>query len=308
MDARRIEAFLEKMRAEDGAAANTISAYQHDLEEASDFLSVRRPSCNLCSALADDVAAYLRDLDARDLSNATIARRMASLRSFYRFEIGEGRREDDPMSRLDAPKVQRAPPDVLSRDEVVSMIEAVSGDTPQDKRALCLIELVYGAGLRASEVCELSLKALPRGRETALKIIGKGDKERLAPLGAAAREALSAWLAVREDFIPKGPAAKKAMQYVFPSRGKSGCITRRRLAQILEEVANKAGIDPARATPHAFRHAFATHLLSGGADLRAVQLLLGHSDIATTQIYTHVMTDELAQLLKTAHPMAMDDG
>ncbi|MEM6627718.1 MAG: site-specific tyrosine recombinase XerD [Pseudomonadota bacterium] len=302
MDARRIEAFIEMMSAERGAAANTLAAYQRDLEDASAFL--RADGTSLVDADNDALAKYLRDLSGRGLSDATAARRLSSLRRFFRFELEDSGRDDDPTSRLDGPAVGRTPPDVLSREEVAALLDLTKDDTPTDRRDRCLLELLYGAGLRASEACELPLASLPKGKETALIIRGKGGKERLAPLGKAARTALADYLDVRESFLPKGAARKAADKRVFPSRGKSGALTRRRLAQILEDLAINAGIAPKRVTPHALRHAFATHLLSGGADLRSVQMLLGHSNISTTQIYTHVMTDELKRLLETAHPLA----
>ena len=307
MDQRRIEAFLETLYGGERASPHTRDAYRRDLEDASRFLR-HHPAGGLHAAASEDLSDWLKDLKARGLAPASIARKLASLRSFFKFELGAGMREDNPTDRLDGPKIQRAPPDVLSRDDVARLIAAVDGDEPTDKRDLCLIELIYGAGLRASEACELRMVRLPRGRETALIIRGKGDKERMAPLGAPARKALADWLEVRHRFLPAGANRKTAEAFVFPSRGKTGHITRRRLAQILEEIALRAGIDPKRVTPHAFRHAFATHLLNGGADLRAVQMLLGHEDISTTQIYTHVMTDELKRLLETAHPLAKDDA
>jgi integrase/recombinase XerD len=187
---------------------------------------------------------------------------------------------------------------------VKRLIEAAQGPEPTDLRTVCLIELLYGAGLRASEACDLPLSALPQPGTTTLIVRGKGDKERIAPLGRAAMGAIKDYMAVRETFLPKGLIRKTAERFVFPSRGAGGRITRRRLGQLLEELAMKAGITLERVTPHALRHAFATHLLAGGADLRAVQLLLGHADISTTQIYTHVVTDELRDLLETAHPLA----
>lgn len=308
MDARRIEAYLETLYGgEDGAASNTCEAYRRDLEDASRFL--RHRNCGgLHGAASGDLSDWLKDLKDRGLKSASIARKLASLRGFFKFELRSGMREDNPTDRLDGPKIQRAPPDVLSRDDVALLIGTARGDKGADKRDLCLIELLYGAGLRASEACELRMKQLPRGKNTALIIRGKGNKERMAPLGGPARKALADWLIVREAFLPTGANRKTAEAFVFPSRGKTGHITRRRLAQILEDVAIKAGIDPKRVTPHALRHAFATHLLNGGADLRAVQMLLGHEDISTTQIYTHVMTDELKRLLETAHPLAKRDA
>jgi integrase/recombinase XerD len=301
-DARRIDAFLDTLRAERGAADNTIEAYRRDLEDASSFLRAEKTS--LVDAADHDLSKYLRDLSARGLSDATAARRLSALRRFYRFELGDNAREDDPTSRLDGPSLRREPPDVLTRDEVRRLIEAAMGPEPADLRTTCLLELLYGAGLRASEACDLPMSALPAPGTATLIVRGKGDKERIAPLGRAAMGALAAYLKVRDQFFPKGLIRKTAERHVFPSRGASGRITRRRLGQLLEEVAMKANINLDRVTPHALRHAFATHLLAGGADLRAVQLLLGHADISTTQIYTHVVTDELRDLLETAHPLA----
>ncbi len=302
LDLRRIEAFLDTLRAERGAADNTIDAYRRDLEDASSFL--RANGSSLIDATERDLSSFVRDLSDRGMSDATVARRLSALRRFFRFQIGENERTDNPTSRLDGPALKRNPPDVLSREEVARLIEAAQGPEPSDLRTICLVEFLYGAGLRASECCDLPLSALPAPGTTTLIVRGKGDKERIAPLGRPAMAALKAYLAVREDFLPKSAVRRTAERFVFPSRGAGGRLTRRRLGQILEDLAVKAGISLERVTPHALRHAFATHLLSGGADLRAVQLLLGHADIATTQIYTHVVTDELRDLLEAAHPLA----
>jgi integrase/recombinase XerD len=302
LDNRRIEAFLDTLRAERGAADNTIEAYRRDLEDASGFL--RANSSSLIDAGEGELSAFVRDLHARKMSPATVSRRLSALRRFFRFQIGDNERKDDPTSRLDGPTLRREPPDVLSREEVSRLIVAAQGTEPTDLRTICLIELLYGAGLRASECCDLPLSALPAPGSTVLIVRGKGDKERITPLGKPAMDALKAYLAVRETFLPKSAIRSTAQRFVFPSRGAGGRITRRRLGQILEDLAMKANINIERVTPHAMRHAFATHLLSGGADLRAVQLLLGHADISTTQIYTHVVTDELRDLLEAAHPLA----
>ena len=302
LDTRRIEAFLDTLRAERGAADNTIEAYRRDLEDASEFLRANRTS--LVDAGERDLSAFVRDLHDRGMSAATVSRRLSALRRFFRFQLGDNERQDNPTSRLDGPTLRRDPPDVLSREDVSSLIAAAEGPEPSDLRTMCLIELLYGAGLRASECCDLPLSSLPAPTTTVLIVRGKGDKERITPLGKPALVALKNYMAVRETFLPKSAIRNTAMRYVFPSRGAGGRLTRRRLGQILEDLALKAGIASDRVTPHALRHAFATHLLSGGADLRAVQLLLGHADISTTQIYTHVVTDELRDLLEAAHPMA----
>lgn len=302
IDTRRIEAFLDTLRAERGAADNTIDAYRRDLEDASEFLRANRTS--LVDAGERDLSAFVRDLHERGMSAATVSRRLSALRRFFRFQLGDNERQDNPTSRLDGPTMRREPPDVLSREEVSRLIDAAQGTEPSDLRTMCLIELLYGAGLRASECCDLPLSALPAPTTTVLIVRGKGDKERITPLGKPALIALKNYMAVRETFLPKSAIRSTAQRFVFPSRGAGGRLTRRRLGQILEDLAVKAGIAAERVTPHALRHAFATHLLSGGADLRAVQLLLGHADISTTQIYTHVVTDELRDLLEAAHPMA----
>lgn len=302
LDTRRIEAFLDTLRAERGAADNTIEAYRRDLEDASSYLRANKTS--LTDAGERDLSAFVRDLHERGMSAATVSRRLSALRRFFRFQLGDNERQDNPTSRLDGPATRRDPPDVLSREEVSRLIEAAQGPEPSDLRTICLIELLYGAGLRASECCDLPLSALPAPGATVLIVRGKGDKERITPLGKPALSALKNYMAVREQFLPKSAVRSTAQRYVFPSRGAGGRLTRRRLGQILEDLAMKANISLERVTPHALRHAFATHLLSGGADLRAVQLLLGHADISTTQIYTHVVTDELRDLLEAAHPLA----
>lgn len=300
-DLTRIEAFLEMMSAERGAAQNTLEAYARDLLDASEFLGG-----GLIGAQARDISSWMQDLAARGLAASTSARRLSAVKRFFRFLFEEGDRKDNPTSGLDGPKRHRDVPDVLSREEMVTLIEACG----EDVRLRTLVECLYGAGLRVSELVTLKLGELPRRKgerwlTSDIIVRGKGGKERLCPLGGPALAALSDWLAVRMDTLPKTAAGRaRAENYVFPSRGKEGHLTRRRLGQMLEDLAGRARIDIARVHPHALRHAYATHLLQGGADLRSVQTLLGHADISTTQIYTHVLTDELAELLETAHPLA----
>lgn len=292
-----VDAFLEMMAVERAAAKNTLTAYTRDLSDAETFLAGRG---GLAAASAEDVEAYFVDLGARGLSPATASRRRAALRQFYRFVLGEGWRQDDPSRRVDAPRKGLTLPKVLSREEVSAIIAAATArDGAQGLRLGCMIELIYASGLRISEAVGLSLAAL--ARDPAYLIVkGKGGKERLAPLNATAREAVRAYLDVRKSFLPKGDAANP---WLFPSRGKARRLTPRRVAQLLDEAAADAGIDPARVSPHVLRHAFATHLLEGGADLRVVQTLLGHADIATTQIYTHVAGERLAEVVATKHPL-----
>ena len=293
------EAFLEMMAVERASARNTLTAYGKDLAEAVAFLKAR--GRDLSSATSEDIEAWFAAMGAAGLSPATAARRRATARQFYRFVLGEGWRTDDPSRRVEAPKQGRPLPKVLSRDEVERLIAAASArDGAQGLRLACLIEITYASGLRVSELLALPLTALARD-PAFLMVRGKGGKERLAPLNDAARTAVKAWLEVRKTFIPKGDAANP---WLFPSRGKGGRLTARRFSQLLGEAAAGAGIDPARVSPHVLRHAFATHLLEGGADLRVVQTLLGHADIATTQIYTHVAGERLAEVVRTRHPLA----
>ena len=294
-----VDAFLEMMAVERAAARNTLTAYGKDLADAAAFLKAR--GRDLSNASAEDIEAWLAGLGAAGLAPATAARRRSSIRQFYRFVLGEGWRADDPSRRVEAPRQGRPLPKVLSRDEVERLIAAAAAkDGGQGLRLAALVELTYASGMRVSEVMGLPLTAL--ARDPAYLIVkGKGGKERLAPLNDAARTAVKAWLAVRKGFLPKGDAANP---WLFPSRGKAGRLTPRRFSQLLEEAAIAAGIDPAKVSPHVLRHAFATHLLEGGADLRVVQTLLGHADIATTQIYTHVAGDRLAEVVKTKHPLA----
>ena len=294
-----VEAFLEMMAVERAAARNTLAAYEKDLADASAFLVGR--GRNLTDAGLDDVEAYFLDLGARGLSAATAARRRAAVRGLYRFALGEGWRADDPSRRVDAPKRGRSLPHVLTRDEIDRLIAAAGArDGAAGLRLAGMIELLYASGLRISELLALPLAAV--ARDPAYLIVkGKGGKERLAPLNDPARAAIKAYLPVRASFLAKGA---QESPWLFPSRGAGGRLTARRFAQLLSEAAVAAGVDPSRVSPHGLRHAFATHLLEGGADLRAVQKLLGHADIATTQIYTHVAQDRLRTVMEKSHPLS----
>lgn len=298
-----IDAFLEMMAVERASARNTLTAYGKDLEDARGFLG--RTGEDLDVAPAESIEAYFQDLGARGLSPATAARRRSAVRQFYKFVLGEGWRSDDPSRRVVAPKAGRPLPKVLSRDEVNRLIAAATGkDGGQGLRLACMIELLYASGLRISELLALPLAAV--ARDPAFVIVkGKGGKERLAPMNGAARTAVTAYLEARPQFLPKGVAKEKVgdSPWLFPSRSASGRLTARRVSQLLEDAAIAAGIDRAKVSPHVLRHAFATHLLEGGADLRVIQTLLGHADIGTTQIYTHVAGDHLMQVVKTKHPL-----
>jgi integrase/recombinase XerD len=297
-DAAWTDAFLEMMAVERAAAANTLKAYEKDLADARGFLAARKSS--LSEADAGTIEAYFADMGARGLSPATAARRRAAVRQFYRFALGEGWRKDDPSRRVAAPKRGRPLPKTLSREEMDRLIAAAAAeDGAQGLRMAALVELAYASGLRVSELVGLPYAAL--ARDPAYLIVkGKGGKERLAPLNDAARTAVKAYLEVRKAFLPKGV---KDSPWLFPSRGASGRLTARRFAQRLEAAAVAAGVDPEKVSPHVLRHAFATHLLEGGADLRVVQTLLGHADIATTQIYTHVTGERLRAVVESKHPL-----
>ena len=293
------EAFLEMMAVERSAAKNTLMAYEKDLSDASGFLSGK--GRGLADASAEDIEAWFASLGARGLSPATAARRRASIRQFYRFVLGEGWREDDPSRRVAAPKMGRPLPRVLTRAEMERLLSvAAERDGAAGVRLTCIVEVIYASGLRISECLNLPLAAL--ARDPAYLIVkGKGGKERLAPLNGPARDAVKAYLEVRKSFLPKGV---RDSPWLFVSRSAAGRLTRRRFSQMLEEAAGLVGIDRARVSPHVLRHAFATHLLEGGADLRTVQKLLGHSDIGTTQIYTHVTEGRLAQVVADNHPLS----
>ncbi len=295
-DSALIEAFLEMLSAERGARANTLDAYARDLEDAR--AEIRG---GVKDASAEAVEAYIAGLTRRGLSPATARRRISALRQFYRFLLQDNVRADDPTARLDAPKRARSLPKTLTLEEIERLIAAA--ESPRDR---ALMELLYGAGLRVSELVSLPLRAAPKPGQAHMIIEGKGGRERLVALGAPALRALQAHLAAREAALPKADAQRaRAERWLFPSASAAdGKLTRRRVAQILESAAMKAGLDPARVSPHVLRHAFATHLVEGGADLRTVQTLLGHADIATTQIYTHVAEGRLKTIVETKHPLA----
>ena len=293
---RRVEAFLEMLAAERGAARLTLAAYRRDLADFAGFLA----TVAIETATTEDLRRYLAKMKRTGLTPRTAARRLSALRQFFRFLVTDGARSDDPTSALDAPRLGRSLPKLVSEQEAAMLLDKAR-DRPgaEGVRLVCLLELLYGTGLRVSELVCLPLSAA-RGDPRFLLLRGKGDKERLVPLGAPARDALKAYLAVRAQFLGPG----RTSGWLFPSRGREGHLTRRRCGQLLKELAVEAGIDPARLSPHVLRHAFATHLLDHGADLRSVQEMLGHADIATTQIYTHVLGDRLQRLVSEHHPLA----
>lgn len=303
LSAANAEAFLEMMSAERGAADNTLEAYRRDLDDASDVL--KSLGTTLAKAQADDIRGVIGDLAARGFSAASQARRLSALRQFYKFLHAEGLRSDDPTGVIDSPRKTRPLPKILSIDDVSRLLAQAETDITmaRDKeeasrriRFRALLELLYATGMRVSELVSLPYRVLADDGRF-LIIRGKGAKERMVPMSRPSREALDAWLATA------GEVAEEA-GFLFPANSAEGHLSRQVFARELKEVAGRAGIPVAKVSPHVLRHAFASHLLAGGADLRAVQELLGHADISTTQIYTHVLDERLRQLVNEHHPLA----
>lgn len=304
-DARLIDLFLDMLAAERGAAANTLQAYRRDLEGFSEDLAARgRP---IASATTDDLRLHLAGLGARGFKASSVARRLSAMRQLYRFLYAEGHRGDDPASVLEGPKRGRAVPKILSVQEVDGLL-AVAREAGADAaapplqrlraaRLACLLEVLYASGLRVSELVTLPASAARRDARM-LMVRGKGGKERVVPLNDAAKRAMAEYLALltaaRPDAQPK---------WLFPSFGESGHLTRQHFARELKALAAAAGLRADKVSPHVLRHAFASHLLQNGADLRSVQTLLGHADISTTQIYTHVLEERLKSLVRDLHPL-----
>ncbi len=298
--ARLVDAFLDALSAERGAARNTLLAYRRDLDAFGAFLAGRgeRPQ----EVDREGIEAFLVACDAQGLSKATRARRLSSLRQFMRFLHEDGHRADNPSLNLSGPGRARKLPGTLDVPEVTALIEAARA-APRDRaRNACLIELLYATGMRVSELVSLPVAAV-RGEPKAILVTGKGGKERLVPLSAPARAALLEWLTERdaaEDQSPGQPPSR----FLFPSRGAAGHLTRQGFFALIKELATRAGVPMERVTPHRLRHAFATHLLANGADLRSIQAMLGHADVATTEIYTHVLDERLRELVLVSHPLA----
>ncbi len=284
------EAFLAMLAAERGAALNTLAAYRRDLDQAEEAIG------DLAAAGREAVASLAGQWAS--LAPSSVARKASALRQFFGFAIDEGWRQDDPSGALPAPRLRRPLPKVMGHDQIAALFaraeQDAASDDPKAVRLLTLIELLYGSGLRATELVSLPLSAVPRDAPF-LTVTGKGGTTRMVPVGARALEALGRWRSVRASVPPS--------RYLFPS-GKTGHLSRVRLFQLLKDLAGRAGLDPASISPHVLRHAFATHLLEGGADLRVLQTLLGHADIATTQIYTHVDAARLVALVNSRHPLA----
>jgi integrase/recombinase XerD len=294
-----LEAFLEMLSAERGAAPNTLDAYRRDLLDYAG--SLRKKNRTLANGTAADIRDYIASLSEAGMKASTQARRLSALRQLHRFLLEEDVRPDDPASAIEAPKRARPLPKIVTELQTQNLIDAAANlDGPEALRLLCIVELLYASGLRVSELVTLPMTAVV-GERRMLLVKGKGGKERMVPLGAPAREAIAAYLKVRARFLP---ASERAQRFMFPSRGAEGHLTRRRVGQLMTGLAIKAGIDPGKLSPHVLRHAFASHLVAHGADLRSVQQLLGHADIATTQIYTHVQDERLRRLVTEKHPIA----
>jgi integrase/recombinase XerD len=310
-DAKLINLFLDMLAAEQGAGENTLQAYRRDLADLSDYLG--RAGQSFASVATDSLRGYLADLDTRGFKSSSVARRLSAMRHLFRFLLNERIRSEDPAAILSGPKRGRGLPKVLSIADVDRMLtrakeltQTADASPSQRLRAMrlyCLLEVLYATGLRVSE-----LVALPRSaaRNDARMIVvrGKGSKERLVPLNDASRAAMGEYLAAMEALTPAKKKNVTSSKWLFPSFGESGHLTRQHFARDLKELAAASGIAPRLVSPHVLRHAFASHLLHNGADLRIVQTLLGHTDISTTQIYTHVVEERLKSLVRDLHPLA----
>jgi integrase/recombinase XerD len=302
-----VELFLDMLAAERGAGENTLAAYRRDLDDLAAHLPAGR---GIANASADDLRAYLGGLTARGFAAASVARRLSAIRQLYRFVYAEGLRKDNPATALEGPKRGRGLPKILSVAEVETLLthaHAAAADPARKllerlraARLACLLEVLYATGLRVSELVALPVSAAKRDQRLLL-VRGKGDKERLVPLNEPAKKAMTTYLALLAESDPE-----QKSKWLFPSFGESGHLTRQHFARDLKELAAAAGIRPDRVSPHVLRHAFASHLLQNGADLRVVQTLLGHADISTTQIYTHVLEERLKSLVRDLHPLADD--
>lgn len=305
MSRAQIALFLDALQAERDAARNTITSYARDLTDFSEFLM--RSGGDLATAGRAEIEAYLVDQADRGMAQATRARRLSAIRQFYRFGFLEGWRDDDPAALIRGPKRARSLPGSLSETEVDRLLDAAEllGRTEADRRRnTCLMQLLYATGLRVSELVSLPVAAV-RGDPRMILVRGKGGRERMVPLSPPARDALQDWLALRDAAEAEARSkGRPASPFLFPARGKRGHMTRERFFLLCKELAVACGLDPGSVSPHTLRHAFATHLLAHGADLRVIQTLLGHASIATTEIYTHVLEARLRELVFEKHPLA----
>ena len=300
--ARWVQTFLEAQAAELDAATNTQLAYARDLQNFAEWLAPK--GLHFSDATRDHVESYLIDCEAEGLAKSTRARRLSAIKQLYRFAFEEGWRDDNPAIQIKGPGREQRLPKTLSVEEVDRLLDAARNTPKEALRNACLMELLYATGMRVTELVSLPVSAA-RGDPRMLLVRGKGDKERLVPLSSPARAALATYLVERdavEDAVRKD--GKPASKFLFPSRGKSGHLTRHRFFGLIKEFAVAGGVSLAKVTPHTLRHAFATHLLAGGADLRSIQTMLGHADVATTEIYTHVLDERLKELVLDHHPLA----
>ncbi|WP_170788562.1 site-specific tyrosine recombinase XerD [Ruegeria lacuscaerulensis] len=304
-----ISTFLEAQAAELGAANNTLLAYGNDLKDFAAWL--KRRKMGFTAADRDLIERYLIDCDAQGLSQSTRARRLSAIKQIYRFAFEEGWRDTNPAIQIKGPGRQKRLPKTLDVPEVDRLLQAAreTGRSKADRiRNTCLMELLYATGMRVTELVSLPVSSA-RGDPRMLLVLGKGGKERMVPLSPPARDALALWLETRDaaedDAVSNGGQRSR---YLFPSRGKSGHLTRHMFFHLIKDLAVQGGVSPEKVTPHTLRHAFATHLLANGADLRSIQTLLGHADVATTEIYTHVLDERLAELVLEHHPLAKDPG
>ena len=310
-DAKLTGLFIDMLAAEQGAGVNTLDAYRRDLTDFSEFLG--RSGQSFTQAPTETLRDYLADLDTRGFKSSSVARRLSAIRHLFRFLLNERIRSDDPAAILSGPKRGRGLPKVLSIADVDRMLtrarelastpEASAQQRLRGLRLYCLLEVLYATGLRVSELVALPLSASRRDARM-IVVRGKGNKERLVPLNEASRQAMADYLAAIEALKPEKKKNAAASKWLFPSFGESGHLTRQHFARDLKELASAAGIAPRLVSPHVLRHAFASHLLHNGADLRIVQTLLGHTDISTTQIYTHVVEERLKSLVRDLHPLA----
>ncbi|MEM1160067.1 MAG: site-specific tyrosine recombinase XerD [Pseudomonadota bacterium] len=304
MAAHQIEDFLLALQAERGAAGNTLAAYARDLSDFTEWLDT--DAIDLMSAGRTQIEGYIAALDADGMAPSTRARRLSAIRQFYRFAFTEGWRSDDPGVGISGPRKGRALPKTLREADVDRLLQlaAQEAKTPNGLRMRCMVELLYATGLRVTELVSLPVGAV-RGAPEMILVRGKGGHERMVPLSSTAQTAIADWLETRDEKEAEATEkAAKASPFLFPSRGKSGHLTRIAFFQSLKSLSARAGIDPAMISPHTLRHAFATHLLANGADLRSIQTLLGHSDISTTEIYTHILDERLKSLVLQHHPLA----
>ena len=293
-----IDQFIEMLASERGSALNTLESYRRDLTYCASFLKER--STSIEQAKPEALRDYMNFLYDRGMVSSTISRHISALKQFFQFLIAEEICKEDPTSLLSRPKKHKPLPKILTEEEIILLLEAAAADaSAEGDRLEALLEILYASGLRVSELISLEHDAVLQAEET-LIVKGKGDKERMVPLSSYAIKALEKYLKVRREFVPHQGASR----WLFPSYGKSGHLTRQRFGQLLKGLAVQAGLDPDRISPHVIRHAFATHLLNGGADLVSVQNMLGHADISTTQIYTHVMHQKLQQVIQECHPLS----